>query len=279
MKFATGLAYRPDQWLLSVADGHSKWAYSYQINADGTLTNKERFFWLHVPDWEDDAGAESVCYAKEGPMFVATRWGIQVCADDGPTQVILPMPDRSRVIGVCLGGRDLDTLFAFCGDKIWKRKVKVHAMGAFTPWTRSARDGSLRSGDRLRADVVDGELGVSDGLDGVEPDRRYKLTSPGRMRAELQTVLVELAVRPDRKRGHLVFRKVRCRLRGPVELAHLPGRDAHPDEHGGTSIASDAQDAADQVGVRSGDPAHERAVLGSDLADIMARLSSLPGSR
>ena len=103
LKFATGLAYRPDQWLLSVADGHSKWAYSYQINADGTLTNKERFFWLHVPDWEDDAGAESVCYAKEGQMFVATRWGIQVCADDGPTQVILPMPDRSRVIGVCLG--------------------------------------------------------------------------------------------------------------------------------------------------------------------------------
>ena len=136
LKFATGLAYRPDQWLLSVADGHSKWAYSYQINPDGTLTNKERFFWLHVADGDDEAGAESVCYAKEGQMFVATRWGIQVCADDGPTQVILPMPDRSRVIGVCLGGPDLDTLFAFCGDKIWKRKVKVHAMGAFTPWAR-----------------------------------------------------------------------------------------------------------------------------------------------
>lgn len=136
LKSATGLAYRPDQWLLSVADGHSKWAYSYQINPDGTLANKERFFWLHVPDGEDDAGAESVCYATEGKMFLATRFGIQVCADDGPTQVILPMPDRSRVIGVCLGGRDLDTLFAFCGDKIWKRKVKVHALGAFTPWTK-----------------------------------------------------------------------------------------------------------------------------------------------
>jgi hypothetical protein len=46
------------------------------------------------------------------------------------------MPDHSRVIGVCLGGRDQDTLFAFCGDKIWKRKVKTHAMGVFTPWTK-----------------------------------------------------------------------------------------------------------------------------------------------
>ena len=103
LKSATGLAYRPDQWLLSVADGDSKWAYSYQINPDGGLTNKERFFWLHVPDWEDDAGAESVCYAKEGQMLVATRWGIQVCADDGPTQVILPLPDRSRVLSACPG--------------------------------------------------------------------------------------------------------------------------------------------------------------------------------
>lgn len=136
LKFATGLAYRPDRWLLSVADGHSKWAYSYQINADGTLSNKERFFWLHVPDWEDDAGAESICYAREGQMLVATRWGIQVCADDGPTQAILPTPDRGRVFGVCLGGRELDTLFAFCGDKIWKRRVKVHTVGAFTPMSR-----------------------------------------------------------------------------------------------------------------------------------------------
>jgi gluconolactonase len=136
LKKATGLAYRPDQWLLSVADGGSKWAYSYQMNADGGLVNKERFFWLHVPDWQDDAGAESICYAKEGQMFVGTFAGVQVCADDGPTQVILPVPDRSRVTEVCLGGRDMDTLFAFCGDKIWKRKLKVHAVGAFTPWVK-----------------------------------------------------------------------------------------------------------------------------------------------
>lgn len=136
LKYATGLAYRPDQWLLSVADGRSKWAYSYQMDADGSLINKERFFWLHVEDWEDDAGAQSVCYAQEGQMFVATHAGIQICADDGPTQVILPLPDRGSVTGVCLGGRELDTLFAFAGGKIWKRKVKVHAMGAFTPWIK-----------------------------------------------------------------------------------------------------------------------------------------------
>lgn len=138
LKQATGLAYRPDQWLLSVADGDSKWAYSYQINADGSLTNKERFFWLHVADWDDDAGAQAVCYAKEGQMFVATRSGVQICADDGPTQVILPLPGNPRVTGVCLGGKELDRLFAFTPTGIWQRKVKTHAMGAFTPWTKVA---------------------------------------------------------------------------------------------------------------------------------------------
>jgi len=136
LKRATGLTYRPDQWLLSVADGGSKWGYSYQLNADGKLTNKERFFWWHVADWDDDAGTESLCYALEGQMFAATRSGIQVSADDGPTQVILPVPDNHRVVGVCLGGAGLDTLFAFSGDKIWKRKVKTHACGAFSPWTK-----------------------------------------------------------------------------------------------------------------------------------------------
>ena len=134
LKRATGLAYRPDQWLLSVADGDSKWAYSFQIRDDGTLANKERFFWLHVADWDAAAGAESVCYAREGQMLVATRLGIQICSDDGPTQVILPMPDRSRVVGACFGSPELDQLYAFCGDKIWKRKVKLHGLGAFSAW-------------------------------------------------------------------------------------------------------------------------------------------------
>ncbi len=138
IKFATGMAYRPDQWLLSVAEGHSKWVYSYQINDDGTLANKERFFHLHVADWDDDAGPESLCYSLEGRQFIATRSGIQISADDGPTQIILPVPDRSRVTGVAIGGPEKDTLFAFCMNKIWKRKILQHASGAFSPWTKVA---------------------------------------------------------------------------------------------------------------------------------------------
>jgi sugar lactone lactonase YvrE len=131
---ATGIAMTPDRGFLTIGEGQSKWAYSYQIAPDGKLVNKERLFSLHVADWDDNAGAESLCYDREGHLYVATRCGIQVCAWDGPTQVILPLPN-GRVTGICFGGAGLDILFAFCGDKIYKRKVKNHALGAFTPWT------------------------------------------------------------------------------------------------------------------------------------------------
>lgn len=136
LKFATGLAFRPDQWLLSVGEGRSKWACSYQIADDGALIHKERFFHLHVQDWDDDAGAECLCHSLEGRQFIATKSGIQISADDGPTQVILTVPGKGRVTAVALGGRDKDTLYAFCMNNIWKRRIQQHALGAWSSWTK-----------------------------------------------------------------------------------------------------------------------------------------------
>ena len=34
------------------------------------------------------------------------------------------------------GGKDKDTLYAFCMTKIWKRKIQQHALGAWSAWTK-----------------------------------------------------------------------------------------------------------------------------------------------
>ncbi|MBB3207380.1 sugar lactone lactonase YvrE [Rhodopirellula rubra] len=75
----------------------------------------------------------ATCPARQNIWNPGEDWEVVA---DGPTQVMLPVPDFDRVSGVCLGGKDGDTLFAFSGNRIWKRKVKHHAMGAFTARTK-----------------------------------------------------------------------------------------------------------------------------------------------
>lgn len=136
LKKPSGIAMSPDHWLLAVADKESKRVYSYQVAPDGSLQNKEYYFWLHVPEWENFSEAESVCYDREGHLYVATNYGVQICANNGYTQVILPLPLKEKLSGLCIGGADFDILYAFYGDKIYKRKIKGHTVGAFTPWTK-----------------------------------------------------------------------------------------------------------------------------------------------
>ncbi|MGC4007093.1 MAG: SMP-30/gluconolactonase/LRE family protein [Pirellulales bacterium] len=54
-KFANGVTTSPDQTLLYVADSRSHWVYSYQIQADGGLKYKQRYYHLHQHDADDSA--------------------------------------------------------------------------------------------------------------------------------------------------------------------------------------------------------------------------------
>ena len=49
LKYSNGITLSPDQTLLYVADYRSHWVYSYVIQPDGTLRDKQRYYWLHVP--------------------------------------------------------------------------------------------------------------------------------------------------------------------------------------------------------------------------------------
>ncbi|MBI5683839.1 MAG: SMP-30/gluconolactonase/LRE family protein [Verrucomicrobia bacterium] len=124
LKFANGITLSPDQSLLYVDDYRSHWVYSYQIAPDGSLRFKQRYFWLHSPDTADESGADGMTVDRDGRLYVTTRMGVQVCDQAGRVNAILPTPN-GRVSAVCFGGADGDTLFAACGDRIFKRKLKV----------------------------------------------------------------------------------------------------------------------------------------------------------
>ena len=132
LKFSNGLTLSPDQSLLYVADSRTHWIYSYQIQSDGTLRYKQRYYHLHVPDTADDSGADGLRVDRDGRLYAATRLGIQVCDQAGRVNAIIPTPN-GKVSNLCFGGPDFDVLFATCGDRVYKRKVKVRGAQSFAP--------------------------------------------------------------------------------------------------------------------------------------------------
>ncbi len=126
--FPNGITMSPDQALLYVDDMRSHWVYSYQIKPDGTLQYKQKYYWLHVPDTDDISQADGMRVDRDGRLYVATKMGIQVCDQAGCVNAILPTPN-GRIANLTFGGENFDTLFALCGDKVYKRKLKVK--GAF----------------------------------------------------------------------------------------------------------------------------------------------------
>jgi sugar lactone lactonase YvrE len=121
-----------------VADSRSHWVYSYQINADGTLSNKQRFYHLHVPDTADDSGADGMRVDRDGRLWVATRMGLQVCDQAGRVNCIIPTPN-GKVSNLAFGGPDFTTVLATCGDKVYARKVKPAGAPNFLPPTTPAK--------------------------------------------------------------------------------------------------------------------------------------------
>ena len=130
LSYANGVTLSPDQTLLYVDDFRSHWVYSYQIQADGTLAYKQRYYWLHEPDGADGSGADGMRVDRDGRLYVATRLGIQVCDQAGRVNAIIPTPN-GRVSNVTFGGESFDVLYATCGDKVYKRKLKVKGAQAW----------------------------------------------------------------------------------------------------------------------------------------------------
>ncbi len=130
LRFANGVTASPDQSLLYVCDSRSHWVYSYQIQPDGKLAHKQRFYWLHIPDTADESGADGMRVDRDGRLYVATRMGIQVCDQAGRVNCIIPTPN-GRVSNLTFGGSEFDTIYATSGDKVYKRKVKARGANAW----------------------------------------------------------------------------------------------------------------------------------------------------
>lgn len=127
----SGVVLSPDGLWLAVAENKTHFGYSYRVRPDGSVEDRERFYWFHVPDNEDDSGAGAWVMDGDGRLYAATRMGVQVFDRNGRVRAILPVPGGD-VTGLSFGGPSFDVLYVSCADhKIYRRKIKT--VGA-PPW-------------------------------------------------------------------------------------------------------------------------------------------------
>ncbi len=120
---ASGIAFSPDKKLFFVADRDSRWIYSYVVEADGSIKDRQRFYWLHTTDVPDNSGAQDLATDAHGNLYVATNMGIQICDQNGRVRAILPLPAPSQPVRALAISKEY--LFATDGEHVFRRKIKV----------------------------------------------------------------------------------------------------------------------------------------------------------
>jgi gluconolactonase len=133
-----GLTLSPDQSMLVVSDVTSRYAWSFQIAADGTLENGEPFYRLEMQETTNFSwgiGTRNVAEDTNGMVYFATPLGVQIAMQNGRIVEILnpPIPGGGPLTGLTFAGNgDHNWLYVAQDGKLFRRPVKVTGANAWT---------------------------------------------------------------------------------------------------------------------------------------------------
>ncbi|MFO0911966.1 MAG: SMP-30/gluconolactonase/LRE family protein [Pirellulales bacterium] len=126
--FPNGVITSADQSQLYVANTSGRFIYVFRIQPDGTLAYRQEYGHLHLPDDSGESGADGMAMDEAGRLYVATKVGVQVLDQLGRVNLILEKPSDEWLSNVAFGGPELDTLYATCGGKVYRRKLKTRGV-------------------------------------------------------------------------------------------------------------------------------------------------------
>jgi sugar lactone lactonase YvrE/predicted alpha/beta superfamily hydrolase len=133
IEYPNGVVFSPDQTLLYVSDYAGQLSWTFQIQPDGSLAHKQRYFYVHMPDAATRSGADGMTADTNGSVYIATSLGVQVFDQIGKCHAIIPAPLRASLSSVKFGGPNLDEMYITNGDKVFKRKTKVKGVVSWRP--------------------------------------------------------------------------------------------------------------------------------------------------
>lgn len=128
-----GVLLSPDQSLLYVSDYAGQLSWAFQIQPDGSLTHKQRYFYAHMPYAATRSSADGMAVDADGRVYIATSLGVQVFDQIGKCHAIIPAPQRASLSNVEFGGPNMDELYVTNGDKVFKRKTQVKGVVSWRP--------------------------------------------------------------------------------------------------------------------------------------------------
>jgi gluconolactonase len=129
------LTLTPDQAMLLVGDGMDRYQWSFQIGADGALTNGEPFQRVEMPEEGLFSGVAGLAVDTLGYMWATSAMGIQVCEQPGRCTNILNKPrfDSAPIESIAFGGPDRTWLYVTQGGRLFRRQTKRTGAVAWEP--------------------------------------------------------------------------------------------------------------------------------------------------
>ncbi len=124
IEFPNGVVTSPDQSGLTVSDTRGRFCYSFRVEADGRLTHRQQYGWLHVTD-DLKSNADGMTVDTEGRTYVTTALGIQVLDQPGRVHFIIRQPIDGWLSNVAFGGADRNIIYATCGHSVYCRKINA----------------------------------------------------------------------------------------------------------------------------------------------------------
>jgi gluconolactonase len=129
-----GVLFSPDQSLLYVSDWAQQLSWVFQVQPDGSLAHKQKYFHVHQPEGAMRPASDGMAVDADGRVYIATNLGVQVFDQIGKCHAIIPSPQPGRSLSnVEFGGANFDELYITNGDKVYKRKVKTKGVLSWRP--------------------------------------------------------------------------------------------------------------------------------------------------
>jgi sugar lactone lactonase YvrE len=119
-----GITLWADQKTLVVSEFGGINAWTFRIEADGSLAFKEPYYPLRLVPGARESKADGMTIDTKGRLYVATDAGLQIFDPTGRMSGVLMKPQRKFLSNAGFGGAKFDVLYVTCTDKVYSRKTK-----------------------------------------------------------------------------------------------------------------------------------------------------------